>query len=114
MQVSSFIVVTLFPIPNLLNVDYNRTGVPLLEIVSEPDIRSGAEARAYVEKLRSILQYLEVSDGRMEEGSLRCDCNVSVRLRGATEFGTRTETKNVNSLTGIQKAISTKHCAKQN
>ena len=56
------------------NVDYNRTGVPLLEIVSEPDIRSGAEAKAYVEKLRSILQYLEVSDGRMEEGSLRCDC----------------------------------------
>ena len=73
------------------NVDYNRTGVPLLEIVSEPDIRSGAEARAYVEKLRSILQYLEVSDGRMEEGSLRGDCNVSVRLRGTKEFGTRTE-----------------------
>ena len=90
---------------NSSNVDYNRTGVPLLEIVSEPDIRSGAEAKAYVEKLRSILQYLEVSDGRMEEGSLRCDCNVSVRLRGTTEFGTRTETKNVNSLTGIQKAI---------
>ena len=82
---------------NSSNVDYNRTGVPLLEIVSE--------AKAYVEKLRSILQYLEVSDGRMEEGSLRCDCNVSVRLRGTTEFGTRTETKNVNSLTGIQKAI---------
>lgn len=90
---------------NSSNVDYNRTGVPLLEIVSEPDLRSGAEAKAYVEKLRSILQYLEVSDGRMEEGSLRCDANVSVRLRGATEFGTRTETKNVNSLTGIQKAI---------
>ena len=87
------------------NVDYNRTGVPLLEIVSEPDIRSGAEARAYVEKLRSILQYLEVSDGRMEEGSLRGDCNVSVRLRGTTEFGTRTETKNVNSLTAIQKVV---------
>ena len=87
------------------NVDYNRTGVPLLEIVSEPDIRSGAEARAYVEKLRSILQYLEVSDGRMEEGSLRGDCNVSVRLRGTKEFGTRTETKNVNSLTAIQKVV---------
>ncbi len=87
------------------NVDYNRTGVPLLEIVSEPDIRSGAEARAYVEKLRSILQYLEVSDGRMEEGSLRGDCNVSVRLRGSKEFGTRTETKNVNSLTAIQKVV---------
>ena len=61
-----------------------------------------------------FLQCLEVSDGRMEEGSLRCDCNVSVRLRGATEFGTRTETKNVNSLTGIQKLSSTKHCVKQN
>ena len=90
---------------NSSNVDYNRTGVPLLEIVSEPDIRSGAEARAYVEKLRSILQYLEVSDGRMEEGSLRGDCNVSVRLRGSKEFGTRTETKNVNSLTAIQKVV---------
>ncbi|WP_251423054.1 Asp-tRNA(Asn)/Glu-tRNA(Gln) amidotransferase subunit GatB [Veillonella agrestimuris] len=90
---------------NSSNVDYNRTGVPLLEIVSEPDLRSGAEAKAYVEKLRSILQYLDVSDGRMEEGSLRCDANVSVRLRGTEKFGTRTETKNVNSLTGIQKAI---------
>ena len=76
-----------------------------LKFVSEPDIRSGAEARAYVEKLRSILQYLEVSDGRMEEGSLRGDCNVSVRLRGTKEFGTRTETKNVNSLTAIQKVV---------
>ena len=85
---------------------------PLLEIVSEPDIRSGAEARAYVEKLRSILQYLEVSDGRMEEGSLRGDCNVSVRFRGTKEFGTRTETKNVNSLTAIKGLLNMKHCVK--
>ena len=64
------------------NVDYNRTGVPLLEIVSEPDLRSGEEARAYVEKIRSIIKYLDVSDVRMEEGSLRCDANISVRLMG--------------------------------
>lgn len=87
------------------NVDYNRTGVPLLEIVSEPDIRSGAEAKAYVEKLRAIVQYLGVSDGRMEEGSLRCDANISVRLRGTEKLGTKSEIKNMNSLTGIQKGI---------
>ena len=90
---------------NSSNVDYNRTGVPLLEIVSEPDIRSGAEAKAYVEKLRGIIQYLDISDGRMEEGSLRCDANISVRLRGETELGTKSEIKNMNSLTGIQKGI---------
>lgn len=90
---------------NSSNVDYNRTGVPLLEIVSEPDLRSGEEARAYVEKLRSIVQYTGVCDGRMEEGSLRCDANVSVRLMGTETLGTRTEIKNINSLTGIQKAI---------
>lgn len=87
------------------SVDYNRTGVPLLEIVSEPDIRSGAEARAYVEKLRSILKYLDVSDVRMEEGSLRCDANISVRLMGETKLGTKTEIKNMNSLTALQKGI---------
>ncbi len=87
------------------NVDYNRTGVPLLEIVSEPDIRSGAEAKAYVEKLRSILKYLDVSDCRMEEGSLRCDANISVRLMGETKLGTKAEIKNMNSLTGVQKGI---------
>lgn len=87
------------------SVDYNRTGVPLLEIVSEPDIRSGAEARAYVEKLRSILKYLDVSDVRMEEGSLRCDANISVRLMGETQLGTKTEIKNMNSLTALQKGI---------
>lgn len=87
------------------NVDYNRTGVPLLEIVSEPDIRSGAEARAYVEKLRSILKYLDISDVRMEEGSLRCDANISVRLMGETKLGTKTEIKNMNSLTALQKGV---------
>ena len=87
------------------NVDYNRTGVPLLEIVSEPDIRSGAEARAYVEKLRSILKYLDVSDVRMEEGSLRCDANVSVRPIGQKELGTKTEIKNINSFRGVERAI---------
>lgn len=87
------------------NVDYNRTGVPLLEIVSEPDIRSGEEARAYVEKLRSILKYLDVSDVRMEEGSLRCDANISIRLMGGEKLGTKTEIKNMNSLTALQKGI---------
>lgn len=87
------------------NVDYNRTGVPLLEIVSEPDMRSGEEARAYVEKLRSILKYLDVSDVRMEEGSLRCDANISVRLVGADKLGTKTEIKNMNSLSALQKGV---------
>ena len=87
------------------NVDYNRTGVPLLEIVSEPDLRSGEEARQYVDKIRAIVQYLGVSDGRMEEGSLRCDANISIRPVGETKLGTKTEIKNMNSLTGIQKGI---------
>lgn len=87
------------------NVDYNRTGVPLLEIVSEPDIRSGEEAKAYLEKLRSILQYLEVSDCRMEEGSMRCDANISVRPVGTDTLGTKAEIKNINSFTGVQKGI---------
>ncbi|MFR0063827.1 MAG: Asp-tRNA(Asn)/Glu-tRNA(Gln) amidotransferase subunit GatB, partial [Megasphaera micronuciformis] len=86
-------------------VDYNRTGVPLLEIVSEPDIRSGEEARAYLEKLRSIIQYLEVSDCRLEEGSMRCDANISVRPVGEEKLGTKAEIKNINSLTGVQKGI---------
>ena len=87
------------------NVDYNRTGVPLLEIVSEPDLRSGEEARAYVEKIRSIIKYLDVSDVRMEEGSLRCDANISVRLMGDEKLGTKTEIKNMNSLTALQKGV---------
>lgn len=86
-------------------VDYNRTGTPLLEIVSEPDMRSAKEAVAYMEKLRSILQYIGVSDCRMEEGSLRCDANVSVRPVGQKELGTKTEIKNINSFSGVEKAI---------
>ena len=87
-------------------VDYNRAGVPLLEIVSEPDISSPAEARAYAEKLRQIIVYTGVSDGRMEEGSLRCDANVSVRPRGATQLGTKTEIKNMNSFRALQRALT--------
>jgi aspartyl-tRNA(Asn)/glutamyl-tRNA(Gln) amidotransferase subunit B len=86
-------------------VDYNRCGVPLLEIVSEPDIRSSAEAGAYLRKLRAILQYLEVCDGNMEEGSFRCDANVSVRLRGAATLGTRAEVKNMNSFRSVERAL---------
>ncbi len=86
-------------------IDCNRCGVPLIEIVSEPDIRSAAEAVAYVRKLRSIMLYTGVSDCRMQEGSLRCDVNLSVRKVGTEAFGTRTEMKNINSFTFIQKAI---------
>jgi aspartyl-tRNA(Asn)/glutamyl-tRNA(Gln) amidotransferase subunit B len=86
-------------------VDLNRSGVPLLEIVSEPDMRSAEEARAYMEKLRSILLFAGVSDCKMQEGSLRCDANVSVRPRGQKEFGTRTEIKNMNSFRALEKAI---------
>jgi len=87
-------------------VDYNRAGVPLLEIVSEPDISSPAEARAYAEKLRQIIVYTGVSDGRMEEGSLRCDANVSVRPRGSAGLGTKTEIKNMNSFRSLQRALA--------
>jgi aspartyl-tRNA(Asn)/glutamyl-tRNA(Gln) amidotransferase subunit B len=86
-------------------VDFNRCGVPLLEIVSEPDMRSPQEAGAYLRKLRAILQYLEVCDGNMEEGSFRCDANVSVRPRGATVFGTKVEIKNMNSFRNVERAI---------
>lgn len=85
--------------------DYNRAGIPLLEIVSEPDIRSAAEAYEYLNNLKSILLYLEVSDCNMEEGKLRCDANVSVRKVGETKFGTKTEIKNLNSFKAVQKAI---------
>ena len=88
------------------NVDYNRTGVPLLEIVSEPDMRSAAEARAYMEKIKSIMEYIDVSNCRMEEGNLRADINVSVRPAGAKEFGTRTETKNINSFKNLEDVIN--------
>jgi aspartyl-tRNA(Asn)/glutamyl-tRNA(Gln) amidotransferase subunit B len=86
-------------------VDLNRAGVPLLEIVSEPDLRTPEEAGAYLRGLRAILQYLEVCDGNMEEGSLRCDANVSVRPQGSTEFGTRAEVKNLNSFRAVEKAL---------
>jgi len=87
-------------------VDVNRCGVPLLEIVSEPDIRTAEEAVLYLTKLRQILTYLDICDGNMEEGSLRCDANVSVRLKGAKEFGTKTEIKNMNSFKNVEKAIN--------
>jgi aspartyl-tRNA(Asn)/glutamyl-tRNA(Gln) amidotransferase subunit B len=90
---------------NVSYVDLNRTGVPLLEIVSEPDMRSAEEAVAYLKALRSILVYLEICDGNLEEGSFRCDANVSIRPVGQKEFGTRTELKNMNSFRNIQRAI---------
>ncbi|OIQ51379.1 Aspartyl/glutamyl-tRNA(Asn/Gln) amidotransferase subunit B [Pseudodesulfovibrio hydrargyri] len=86
-------------------VDLNRTGVPLIEIVSEPDMRSAEEAVAYLKELRSVLLYLGICDGNMEEGSFRCDANVSIRPFGQEEFGTRAELKNLNSFKHIQKAI---------
>ncbi len=86
-------------------VDLNRAGVPLMEIVSEPDIRSAEEARLYVEKLRSILVYLGVNSGRMEEGALRCDANISLRPRGQEEFGVKTEIKNMNSFRAVERAL---------
>ena len=87
-------------------VDYNRTGVPLLEIVSEPDIHSPEEAGAYLRRLRAILRYLDISDGNMEEGSFRCDANISIREKGADTLGTRTELKNLNSFKFVEKALS--------
>lgn len=86
-------------------VDLNRAGVPLIEIVSEPDIRSSEEAEAYLRKLKSILEYIEVSDCKMQEGSLRADVNVSIRKKGATEYGIRTEMKNMNSFRSIVRGI---------
>lgn len=86
-------------------VDYNRAGVPLLEIVGRPDLRSGDEARAYVSELRAILVAVGASDGKMEEGSLRVDCNVSVRKHGDAELGTRCEIKNINSLRSLGRAV---------
>ena len=86
-------------------VDLNRAGTPLIEIVSEPDLRTPQEAYAYLTKIKQIVQYLEICDGNMEEGSLRCDANISVRPRGQKEFGTRTELKNMNSFRNVEKAI---------
>jgi aspartyl-tRNA(Asn)/glutamyl-tRNA(Gln) amidotransferase subunit B len=86
-------------------VDYNRAGVPLIEIVSEPDLRSGAEAAEYGQELRRIVRYIGVGDGNMQEGSLRCDVNISVRPVGRKEFGTKVEIKNMNSFNAIERAI---------
>ena len=86
-------------------IDLNRAGTPLIEIVSEPDLRTPQEAYAYLKKIRQIVQYLEVCDGNMEEGSLRCDANVSIRPRGQKEFGTRTELKNMNSFRNVERAL---------
>lgn len=87
-------------------VDMNRAGVPLMEIVSEPDMRTPEEARLYMEKLRQILIYLGVSSGRMEEGALRCDANISIRPRGQREFGVKTEIKNMNSFRAVERALA--------
>ena len=86
-------------------VDFNRTGVPLIEIVSEPDIRSAAETVAYLREMRLILRYLGICDGNMEEGSFRCDANISLRPKGEKEFGTRAELKNINSFKHVEKAL---------
>jgi aspartyl-tRNA(Asn)/glutamyl-tRNA(Gln) amidotransferase subunit B len=86
-------------------VDYNRAGVPLIEIVSEPDLNSPEEAKSYLELLKMVLEYIEVSDCKMEEGSLRCDANISIRPKGETKLGTKTEIKNMNSFRALQKAL---------
>lgn len=86
-------------------VDYNRAGVPLVEIVTEPDIRSGDEAYAYLTELRKLLRYLDICDGNLEEGSMRCDANVSVRKKGDTKLGTKVEVKNLNSIRNVKRAI---------
>lgn len=90
---------------NFTLVDYNRAGIPLIEIVTRPTIRSGKEAAAYLEKLRSIFLYTEVSDAKLEEGSMRCDVNISLRPVGQEKFGTKTEIKNLNSISNVQKAL---------
>jgi aspartyl-tRNA(Asn)/glutamyl-tRNA(Gln) amidotransferase subunit B len=92
-------------IPGASWVDLNRTGIPLMEIVSEPDLRSSAEAVEYLKNLRAILRYLQVCDGNMEEGSFRCDANVSVRPMGSSQLGTRCELKNLNSIRHVARAI---------
>ena len=86
-------------------LDLNRAGVPLLEIVSEPDFRSGEEAYLYLHEIRKLVRYLDISDGNMEEGSLRCDVNISIRPRGQSKFGTKVEVKNLNSFRNVQRAI---------
>lgn len=86
-------------------IDLNRAGVPLLEIVSEPDMRTPEEAYAYLQEIRKLVRYLEICDGNMEEGSLRCDANISIRKRGESAFGTKVEVKNINSIRNVQRAL---------
>ena len=90
----------------MTGIDLNRAGTPLLEIVSEPDMRSAKEAVAYMKKIHSLVRYLGISDGNMQEGSFRCDANVSVRPKGQAEFGTRSELKNINSFRFVEQAIN--------
>ncbi len=90
----------------MTGIDLNRAGTPLLEIVSEPDLRSAKEAVAYMKKIRSLVRYLEICDGNMQEGSFRCDANVSVRPKGESKFGTRAEIKNINSFRFVERAIN--------
>src|SRR6478736_6732914 len=87
------------------NIDYNRAGVPLIEIVSEPDLRSGEEAYAFVTELRKLVRHLGICDGNMEEGSMRCDANISVRKKGDAKLGTKVEVKNLNSIRNVKRAI---------
>src|ERR1700743_1266863 len=91
--------------PDYTSVDLNRAGTPLIEMVTEPDIHSADEAYAYLTEVRKILRYLDICDGNMEEGSMRCDANISVRLKGATAYGNRCEVKNLNSIRNVQRAI---------
>ena len=93
-------------LPGLSGIDLNRAGTPLIEIVSEPDMRSAKEAVAYMKKVHTLVRYLEICDGNMQEGSFRCDANVSVRQMGAEKFGTRAEIKNLNSFRFVEKAIN--------
>jgi len=93
-------------LPHATGIDLNRAGTPLLEIVSEPDMRSAREAVAYMKKIHTLVRYLEICDGNMQEGSFRCDANVSVRRRGALKFGTRAEIKNLNSFRFVERAIN--------
>ncbi len=86
-------------------IDYNRAGTALIEIVTEPDLRSSEEAFAYITEIRKLVRYLEICDGNMEEGSLRCDANISVRKKGDPELGTRVEVKNLNSIRNVKRAI---------
>ncbi|MFM7839672.1 MAG: Asp-tRNA(Asn)/Glu-tRNA(Gln) amidotransferase subunit GatB, partial [Chitinophagaceae bacterium] len=91
--------------PESTCVDLNRAGVPLIEIVTEPDLRSGEEAAAYLSEIRKRLRYLEICDGKMEEGSLRCDANISIRKKGDPKLGTKVEVKNLNSIRNVKRAI---------